>query len=466
MNANLMGITLLLMKWLLRVGMLSLFSTIVLGADRALIMTVSEYPRAPLPGASRDQDNARQILSLLDVSLDNVRSVRDGALSAAGIKSELAQLAADTQSGDRVFIFFSGHGSSRLIDGRCQQALVGHDLDYVNPADITSTLAAIKDKAAKVVMVIDACHSGGVVADAATRSLTKSRFRAKFLDADNPEERCAKPANVIEERIGGLRSAKGIPVAGNYLYLAAAQANEVAFDDEVAGGLATSSLLACLKGGVPDLDQSGAVSFSELAQCAQQRIDGLLTSDPVNRPHHIALAGNRDLPIVSKAAPTTSAPAADPVATLRDLANAADSRWSVRVDATPPRARIGKDAFRLTVTSSQDGYLSLLYVGSDGKEFLQLYPEAPGQQVPVKTGQVFRIPGEFAAGGPAGTNRVLAIVSASPRDYSAILGQQGAAAATMATARALQESTRNLKHRLSKGELASYGATLIDLIEE
>lgn len=434
-------------------------------ADRALVMTIGEYPRSPLPGANRDQDNARQILKLLEVSLDNLRSVRDGALSAAGIKSEIDRLASETRNGDRVFIFFSGHGSSALTDGRCQQALVGHDLQRVRPADIAQALDAIKDKAAKVVMVVDACHSGGVVNAAGTRSMEQSHFRAKFVDPENAAEKCSKPANVIEERIGAMRSARGLPVGQNYLYLAAARADEVAFDDARTGGLASTSLLACLKQGVPDIDRSGAVSFSELAACAQQRIDSILKDDPVNRPHHLTLAGNRDLPLLgTPVLATTAAPTADPVATLRDLKSAADGRWSVRLNASPPRARVGKDAFRLTVTSDRDGFLTLLYVGSDGKEFLQLYPDQPGQAVKVQAGQPYRIPGEFAAGGPPGINRVLTLVSATPRDFSAVLGRQGTAGASMRNAQALQDSARNPRQPPLAD--ASYGAVLIDLVEE
>ena len=441
-------------------------------ADRVLLMTIAEYQRAPLPGAARDQDNVRQILREMNVAQDNLRSLRDQELPAAAIRAEFERLARETQDGDRVFVFFSGHGSSRLIDGRCQQALVGQDMQAVNPADISSALSAIKDKASKVVMVIDACHSGGLVSDAKTRSTKASRFRAKFADPDNPNERCSKPVNVVEERITGMRSSRGAPLSNNYLYLAAARADEVAFDDEGTGGLATSSLLACLKAGVPDTDGSASVSFSELANCAQGRINGLLAGDPVNRPHHIVMTGNPQMPIVGRAVATAGPTPqhADPVATLRDLANGADSRWMVALDAKPPRAKIDRDAFVLTATSSQAGYLTLLYVGSDGKEFARLYPYEAGQEQRVAANVAFRIPGEFASHGPAGTNRVLALVTEAPRDFADVLGKQGVATATRSTAAALQDQLRNLKGRPSGAGTVSaggsYGARLIDLVEE
>ena len=437
---------------------------VVQAADRVLIMTIGEYERAPLPGARIDQQNARDILKLLDVSPEHVRALADRQLDAASVKQAFVRLAEETQSGDRVFVFFSGHGTSRLIDGRCQQALIARDMRAVNPADINRALNAIKDKASRMVMVVDACHSGGVVGSVGD-GLTRGgrRLRPKFVSPDNPSEQCSKPVNVVEEQIQTMRGTRGAPLSNNYLYIAAAQANEVAFDDPERGGLATSSLLACLKSGSADKDQSGSVTFRELVQCAQGNIDDYVKGDPTIKSHHLQMSGNPDMPTVSRALPGGSA--ADPVATLRDLQRGADSRWAVQLNAQPPNAKIGKEAFKLTLTSSESGYLTLLYVGSDGGEFMQLYPEVPGTPAPVAANVPFRLPDDYAAHGPVGVNHVLAIVSATPRDFSDVLGKQGAAPASLATAGALQESAHQRKKQPDQ-ESALYGAALIRLVEE
>lgn len=434
-------------------------------ADRVLIMTIGEYERAPLPGAKIDQQNARDILKLLDVPPDHVRALADSQLDAASVKRAFAQLAEETQSGDRVFVFFSGHGTSRLIDGRCQQALIARDMRAVNPKDINRALSAIKDKASKVVMVVDACHSGGVI-DSVGDGLTRGagRLRPKFVSPDKPDEQCSKPVNLVEEQIQTMRGTRGAPLSNNYLYISAAQANEVAFDDPVRGGLATSALLACLKSGAADQDRSGSVSFRELVQCAQGNIEQYVKGNASIKPHHLQMSGNPDMPTISRAVPASSQ-MADPVATLRDLQRGADSRWVVQLTAQPPKAKIGKDAFKLTLNSSETGFLTLLYVGSDGREFMQLFPEVPGTPAPVTANVPFRIPDEYAAHGPAGVNHLLAIVSASPRDFSSVLGGHGAAQASLANAGALQESARNLKKRPDQGS-ALYGAALIQLAEE
>lgn len=443
------------------VGLLGLMSS-AHAADRVLIMTIADYEQAPLPGTRIDQLSAREIIKLLEVSPDHVRALSDRQLDAASIKQAFAQLAEETRSGDRVFVFFSGHGTSRLIDGRCQQALVAQDMRTVNPADINAALNAIKDKASKVVMMVDACHSGGVVGSVGDGlSRGASGLRAKFVAPKNLADQCSKPVNLVEERVQSMRSTGGAALKNNYLYIAAAQSNEVAFDDPQQGGVATSALLACLKSGAADRDRSGSVSFRELVQCAQVKVDERIKGFASMKPHHLQMSGNPDMSTVSRALPSGNS-AADPVATLRDLQRGADSRWQVRLSAEPPRAKIGKETFKLTVSSSETGYLTLLYVGSDGSEFMQLYPQAPGTVVQISANAPMRLPDEYAAHGPAGVNHLLAIVSATPRDFSGVLGQQGTARASLANAGALQENARSLKQNPGS---ALYGAALLELVE-
>lgn len=460
--------------------------------DRALIMTIGPYPVSPLPGASLDEGNVRQILSRIGVDPTRISSLRDKELSANGIETALARLVAETQNGDRVFVHFSGHGTSEAIEGGCQQSLVGHDMKMVSSKTLAGALQRLKDKASKVVVMIDACHSGGVIDSAGKRGLTDTqpvtRFRPRFRPRFVPTgAACAKPSNVVEETLNaGMRNMRGVPVTQNFLYLAAARHDEVAYDDEGRGGMATTSLLDCLNSSTPDTDNSGGVSFRELAECAQKRIDKEFAGDPVYRPHHLTWSGNVDLPLAVDTAPSPATAQANPVATLKDLQNGSDSRWQVLVNANPLRAKIGKDAVKLTVTSSQGGYLYLLYIGSDRKEFLQLYPER-NEPNWINANYPQRIPGEFAASGPAGTNHLLALVSRVPREFQRILGE-GSAPATLANAAALQDatcSTRNLKRRecqaiesqskdttrnlkkiaVAEGEADSYGAALIELVE-
>ncbi|OHC64261.1 MAG: hypothetical protein A2040_19900 [Rhodocyclales bacterium GWA2_65_19] len=474
----------------LATAIVAFWATTAPAADRALILTISDYATSPLPGAEFDGANARQIVQRLGFGSDNIRALKDRQLTAKGIEDAFAKLVAETQNGDRVFIHFSGHGTSQRVDGRCQESLVAQDLKMVSSQALAGWLQQLKDKASRVVVNIDACHSGGLIQESGTRGVkpgAPSRFRPRFVAA--PEgARCDNPTNVVAEVLtSGVRSTRGATLANNYLYIAAARRDEVAYEDSSGGGMSTASLLACLNALVADTDRSGGISVKELVQCAQTRIDQEFAQDPVYRPHHISVSGNMEWPLAAEAAPSAASERANPVATLSDLQAGSDSRWQVRIDAKPPRAKVGKDAFKLSITSSQGGYLYLLYVGSDRKEFLQLYPDK-NEPNWIDADRPLRIPGEFAAEGPRGTNHVLALVSRVPRDFSRILGQ-GSAAATLANAAAIQDitcTTRNLKRKtcqtveedaqvqtrnlkvsaVAVGEADSYGAVMVELVEE
>jgi uncharacterized caspase-like protein len=98
-------------------------------ADRALIMTISDYQRAPaLPGVKFDAVNAQKILSGLGFSSDHLRTLDERQLTLAGMRQALSQLAQEISDGDRVFVYYSGHGMSYPIGDRCEQALVSQDM--------------------------------------------------------------------------------------------------------------------------------------------------------------------------------------------------------------------------------------------------------------------------------------------------------------------------------------------------
>lgn len=80
---------------------------------------------------------------------------------------------------------------------------------------------------------------------------------------------------------------------------------------------------------------------------------------------------------------------------------------------------IGKDPFTFNVRSSTNGYLYAVMLGSDGKSFYLLYPNKLDQDNKIKANVSYQFPKpgwSIKAGGPEGTNRVLFVVSQSPRD--------------------------------------------------
>ena len=448
-------------------------------ADHALIMAISDYAGVnALPGVRLDADNARRILGGIGFATDDLRIVDSSRLTLAGMHEALAQLARDTAEGDRVFVYFSGHGTSYAVADRCEQALVSRDLKPFSSREFLKHLTELRDRTSRVVVVLDACFSGGLAqaADQDTRAL--GGLRPKYSQLTGTA-RCSTPVNVTAAELAGLRSIKGaINLERNYVFLAAARDNEVAFDDRLRGGVASTALVDCLAGTPVDADSSGSVSFGELILCAQGRINQRYPHDETRQ--HLVITGNDGLPVM--AAQDVANGRTDPAATLRDLSQAADARWDVRATPSAGKLTIGRDSFSLTVTSNRNGFLYVVYVGSDRHEFLKLYPTTPAEPNTLQAGQPFTLPKEWRSEGPAGADHLLVLVTPEARNLDSVFGQHLAVPATHEASSALPDAlgvcrnraaqpcasaqSRNLRENNS-GPLnpGGYGATLVTVEE-
>ncbi len=154
---------------------------------------------------------------------------------------------------------------------------------------------------------------------------------------------------------------------------------------------------------------------------------------------------------------------ADPHAlvTLQEIYNNRDGRRLVSLQASRPAFKIGS-SIELTLSSSHAGYLYLLMVGSDGKSFDLLFPNAIDRDNAIGAGQSVQLPRpswEIKVGGPAGKDHLLAIVADSPRDFSK-LGMQPAGPFSIVPADAV--SSKEI--RLVTGASA-YGAAMMAVEE-
>ncbi|HEX7439787.1 MAG TPA: protein kinase [Caldimonas sp.] len=135
------------------------------------------------------------------------------------------------------------------------------------------------------------------------------------------------------------------------------------------------------------------------------------------------------LPSVSPSS-STEPVASGPFEPGRDFERiAAGQSPDFHVDATlaKPRMHIGEDHLSFSVKSEKEGYVYVFLHGTDDV-ILQVYPNQLNKNNRLRAGQSLTIPppqGEgpgswnLPAGGPAGTDSLIAIVSANPRDFSA-----------------------------------------------
>ena len=135
----------------------------------------------------------------------------------------------------------------------------------------------------------------------------------------------------------------------------------------------------------------------------------------------------------SSAAAPASAPASAPtavlatakpfevVAALQDMVVQADPLLSVNVLADKSRLAIGRDRIQFRVKSSESGYLYVFLSGTDKSQFYLLFPNGLDKDNRITANQEVRLPRKnwhITAGGPAGTDHIVVLVSKSPRDLA------------------------------------------------
>jgi hypothetical protein len=439
----------------------------------ALLMFIGDY-RAGIPkldGVQHDVPSARSIAHLMGVKDENMLLLQNRELTLEGMRNAFDELDRRVNPGDKVFIYYSGHGGRQWVhdpEDRCAESLVTVDGSFFIDAELEARLQKLSGRAQKIIAMLDSCHSGGAV----TRSMSRARYTPKYW-SKGEQDACSEPKNLLTRSIS--KDSRSAGSGGkNYVYIAAAKNDEVSLDSET-GGFATLAWAQCMSGEAVDLDGSGGLTAEEIRICAQQKIDAKTKDIEGVLPQHISIIGNPDLvmtlvsrksdiqqeqvvqPTVSQApipsvpvppspmppvsilpvpvpvVPVTPAPVPQeqPVqavhtesgapATLLDIFNGRDDRRAVVITPNKNKLKIGNDKFSFSIRSSHEGYLYLMMVGSDGNTFDLLFPNKLDGNNYVQAGQTIQFPRsswEVIAQGPAGRDHILAIVADAPRDLA------------------------------------------------
>jgi hypothetical protein len=442
----------------------------------ALIVGVGQYSKTsgaePLLGVAKDMVTARRMALAMSVPEQQIIELRDTNATKQNIFAALDKLKQKVGAGEKVFIYFSGHGTSYSTKNGCEQGFIPYTQgkytqdDLISEAELARYTSKISQIADKAVVMVDACFSGGVVASR-TRSISQAaNVRAKFVAPAN--DKCDVAVNqTVTRSFAPAMQLLGIPQE-NFVQISAANYNELSWDNEQLGGLATYSIGQCLLGDAKDINSSGAITLEEIRLCAQVKLNSLMAPHKAAGmlPSTIQIRGTRNLivvqdptkpvvlaavnlpapppasiPVASPAVPPTAlaqpsasaitppvvaqVPAETPAeqlaasaATLEDIYAQRNGRLKVEVTA-PKSLVIGKDPFAFNVRSTTNGYLYAVMLGSDGKSFYLLYPNKLDQDNQIKANVTYKFPKpgwSIKAAGPEGTNRVLFVVSQSPRD--------------------------------------------------
>jgi hypothetical protein len=401
-------------------------------SNHALIITVSEYARSPLPGVLLDRKLALEFALRFGVPADNIVELAEQQVTRGGLKQAMADMNRTLMPGDRLFVYYSGHGARYFnkATGKCTETLVTQDMHFVTNGEFTEMLKPLSAKADKTIVVLDSCHSGGIAQQAESRALLPllAAQRPKFsAEASSAECRAA-----VNE--GSFSLNRGLDLAttdNNLVILAAARKNEVAWDTSKGGAL-TYSFGQCLAGRAVDADHSGSISMQELTDCVQARLDKTQVTAALQ---HATLAGNAALvpgfgvalasatPTITPTAAAPTVPmAVDTLAALKDIYSQRDDRWQVQVSLDTPSLKIGTN-LGMAVTSSRAGYVYVFYRGTQPDSLYLLFPNQLDAANSIAADQALRLPRPawaVTALGPKGTDHVLVLVTETERDFSAL----------------------------------------------
>jgi hypothetical protein len=295
----------------------------------ALIIGVSIYRDEEIPplfGVPNDLDSAKEIAVAMGIPAGNVTELFNEQATKDRIIAELGKLAARATEGGRILVYFSGHGT-RWRDpnaGGCVEGLLTWDRKVIVNREFAQYAKPLGSKADKLIIMFDACHSGGIAGlRGNTRSLGSENggLRPKFfMRADETGTACNRPSNVRTRSLLGQNSDGVDALPENVVHITSARSDEVSFDEPSRGGLATQAMKSCLLGNAKDLDGSGAVTLAEVEQCAQEFISTKVARFPDLLPHHVSVTGLRNMiPVAAAGKPTQSAaPTAEAVRLERE----------------------------------------------------------------------------------------------------------------------------------------------------
>lgn len=318
----------------------------------ALLIGINRYPafrRRVLFGCENDVDLMASLLCLrLGFPSEHVKRLTGTAATREAILHELDRLKRVVHAGDRVVVFFSGHGAQVIDDNgdeddRMDEVICPYDFRFVAPGRAEQAISDDELGAfcealsrARVTVVLDCCHSGTGLRSVLPQSGGKylvysdtSRGRAAFFadllgTGTAPRRTGERGVALIAPPVSESRVTMDTPPSA--VLFAACQAHEIAEEvpPTVTGsgfhGALTWRVTEALLGAADD-DQDGVFTPGELGWYLDRPI---ATGTRIQHPHVELPEQNRDTPwleVVSTGGlpdlPDSIQPFEDPVRLLR-----------------------------------------------------------------------------------------------------------------------------------------------------
>ena len=410
--------------------------------QKALLIGAGAYPYLPDAFQLRGPGNDVRSMNAFLVrewgfSSSDIRVLEDEEATKQGmLKALRVWLPGATEPGDRVVIYFSGHGS-RVPDENgderddMDETFIPTDFgrggqraeDMLIDDELADALARMSDR--QILLIADSCHSGTV-----TRS-----FQVDIFDrVPNAKPRYFpfRPASRASRSVAVVRDEE--PIAediGIHLTLSAALPHQLAWETD-GEGLFTKFFIEALTDMRADLNRNGRLTSAELINFVKPRTERWCRQvkkcrdlqftpnfDPKNETFVLQpVPGGGDSPTVAEE---------DAGAVSDILPGLGDDAIVIEIEPGN-RHRIGDDvSFRLT--SAMAGYLTLLDLNASG-DLVLLFPTREdverGKSGRIRANHALTVPDKsygitFTAGPPIGRGQLIAVVTEDRVDLGSLL---------------------------------------------
>ncbi len=387
---------LVILKVLLVIGFLFLGDRAI-ADNRALLVGVGHYEMGiKLPGIENDIQNMKKAASLMGFEDDQVKVLFNNHASLDGIKQTVQEwLVKGVTSNDRVLFYFSGHGS-QVADKNGDEADGADEVLLPYNAKIQNEILenVLVDEEfdrildtipAKMVLVfLDACHSG-----TATRKVLTGEddLIPKFFDYKG------MPITMYSS------NQEATVDSNKYIALSACRDDEEALSSKK-GSLLTQGILSALN----EASLLGrGLTMNEFKTKTTHFISQHLTLS--SRTQHPQITGNKSL------ASTYIIDIHQDILWKRLERLSADPAQKLNISAQ--KRLIINDTLVISCKTDSPGYLNIVYINSDEKEAMVLFPNRLHPDNRVKPDSVILVPEKkdhfvLRAQSPPGKSMILA----------------------------------------------------------
>lgn len=391
--------------------------------QKALLIGVGTYPHLSsdeqLPGARSDARKMREFLKTQwGMAESDILLLLDTDATKAAITEALFDwLPGVSRPGDRIIIYFSGHGSQIRdtsgdeADGMDEVFMPSdsgggvHSVNLLIDDEIRDAFASLLDR--EILLIADSCNSG---------TLSRSVDFDATLEQTTHRERYIRPDFDPDYRLEYRDEEPVSREVGAHLTLSAAMPHQWAWESS-GTGVFTAYLLEALTDLRADFNENGIVTSAEVINYIRPKTEAYC--EKVQRCRHVGFTPNMD-PKNGTFVLATRNEEREPdfVDDVTDVLPEVNGH-TITLSINPGNVhRIG-DLVSFTVTSAADGYLTLLDITASG-ELVPLFPKPEdierGKLGRIRANSPLQIPDKsygfkFYAQPPTGKGQLLALVT-------------------------------------------------------